>query len=291
MFYVNINGSFYDEAHAKISVFDHGFLYGDGVFEGIRIYNKTIFKLEEHLDRLYDSATAIKMGIPLTKEQFHKEIIRTCQKNSITSGYIRVLATRGIGDLSLNPYICKNQSYVIIAREVDPLLGTKSIEHGVDVITTSVRRMSSSAIPIRAKTMSYINSILAVAHALDLGKQEAIMFGEHGYITEGSGDNIFIIKNGIVKTPATHLGILEGITRNTIIEICKKNGYQVEEACLTSYDLTTADEVFITGTLAEIVPVKSIDGKQVGSSSPGKITKEIAACFRIVAQQDGAKYQ
>ncbi len=287
---ININGEIFSEAEAKISVFDHGLLYGDGVFEGIRVYNRTIFKLEEHTDRIFDSAKSIKLPMPIDKEKFKNEIIRTCRENSIISGYLRAVVTRGVGDLGLNPYICKNQSYIVIAMEVDPLLGTKSIEQGVDVITTSVRRISNSAMHVRAKTLNYLNSILAVAQALDLGKQEAIMFGEHGYVTEGSADNIFIIKNGVVKTPATHLGILEGITRNTVIEVCKEIGYPVEEGFISPYDLAVADEVFITGTLAEIVPVKSIDSKAVGSGKPGPITKKIAEFYGRVTEKKGVRY-
>ncbi len=287
---VNINGAMLEESNAKISVFDHGLLYGDGVFEGIRIYYRTIFKLKEHIDRLYNSAKAIKMTMPIQQEAFIQEIIKTCKENNIESGYIRAIITRGIGDLGLNPYICKNQSYIIIAKEVDPLLGKKSIENGVDVITTSVRRMSNSAIPVQAKTMNYLNSVLAVAHALDLGKHEAIMFNEQGYVTEGSADNIFIVKDGVVKTPALHLGVLKGITRDTVIDICKKNGIYIEESFLTAYDVNTCDEIFVTGTLAEIVPVKSVDGRPVGNSNTGKITKKIAEYFREIVKDHGVKY-
>ncbi|MEK6973412.1 MAG: branched-chain-amino-acid transaminase [archaeon] len=287
---VNMTGSLVDESEAKISVFDHGLLYGDGVFEGIRVYNKTIFKLEDHLERLYASAKSIKLKMPIGKETFKKEVIRTCKENNIASGYIRAIVTRGIGDLGLNPYICSGQSYIIIAKEVDPLLGEKSIGQGVDVITSSVRRVSNCALNIRAKTLNYLNSVLALAQAIDLGRQEAIMFGEHGYATEGSADNLFIVTKDTVKTPASHLGILEGITRNTVIEICKDIGYSIEEASISMYDILTADELFLTGTLAEIVPVRSIDGRIVGDGKPGKITKTIAEQYKKVTQKEGAHY-
>jgi len=285
-----VSGTMVDEKAASISVFDHGLLYGDGVFEGIRVYNRRIFKLGEHLDRMYDSAKAIFLTIPLQKEDFRAEIIRTCRENGITSGYLRVIVTRGVGDLSLNPFICTNQQYIIIAKEVDPLLGEKSIVSGVDVITSSVRRAGLMAIPVRAKTLNYLNSVLALAQALKLGRQEAILFSEGGYVTEGSGDNIFVIKNGTVITPPASAGALKGITRETVIALSRQGGYEVREENMTSYDLFTADEMFITGTLAEIVPVRSVDGQKIGGGEAGMHTKKIASMFRAFTSQERADY-
>lgn len=289
MYKVNITGNLVEELDAKISVFDHGLLYGDGVFEGIRVYNGYVFKLDEHIERMYESASAISLKIPIEKENFKEEIVRTCRENKIKSGYIRAIVTRGIGDLSLNPIACKNQQYIVIAREVDPLLGEKSITEGVEIITSSVRRAANCAIPVRAKTLNYLNSILALMQALAFGKSEAIMTNEQGYVAEGSGDNILIFKNGVLKTPPASAGVLEGITRNSIMEIAKNAGYKVEETNLTTFDLYTADEIFLTGTLAEIVPVKSIDGRVLGTGKPGENTIKLAKLFRKYTQNSGVK--
>ncbi|MFA5105359.1 MAG: branched-chain-amino-acid transaminase [Candidatus Micrarchaeia archaeon] len=287
---VNISGKMVEEKDACISVFDHGLLYGDGVFEGIRVYGRCIFKLDEHVERMYDSARAISLPMPVDRQKFKEEIIRTCKENGIESGYIRAVATRGAGDLGLNPRTCKNPQYIIIARKVDPLLGEKSIEQGADIITSSIRRVQSCAIPIRAKTLNYLNSVLAAAQAIDMGKDEAIMFSESGYVAEGSGDNIFIIKNGVIKTPPESSGALKGITRDSIIEMARANGFFVEEADMTHFDIYTADEIFLTGTLAEIVPVKSIDSRKVGDGRPGETTKKLAALFRKYVANKGHKY-
>ena len=287
---VNVSGKIVDEDEAKISVFDHGLLYGDGVFEGIRIYDRRIFRLDEHMARMYDSARSIDLEIPIGMAQFKEEIIRTCRENGIKSGYIRALVTRGIGDLGLDPYKCKGQQYVIIAMEVDPLLGTKSIEGGVDIMTSSMRRTANSAMHVRAKTLNYLNSVMALSQALRMGKSEAIMLNEQGFVAEGSGDNLFAIKGGVLRTPPPTAGALEGITRATVMEVARAGGITVEEKNLMLYDLYTADEIFLTGTLAEIVPVKSVDGRQVGDGTPGKGTRKIAQLFRQHVAGSGTEY-
>ena len=287
---VNVSGKIVDEDEAKISVVDHGLLYGDGVFEGIRIYDRRIFRLDEHMARMYDSARSIDLEIPIGMAQFKEEIIRTCRENGIKSGYIRALVTRGIGDLGLDPYKCKGQQYVIIAMEVDPLLGTKSIEGGVDIMTSSMRRTANSAMHVRAKTLNYLNSVMALSQALRMGKSEAIMLNEQGFVAEGSGDNLFAIKGGVLRTPPPTAGALEVITRATVMEVARAGGITVEEKNLMLYDLYTADEIFLTGTLAEIVPVKSVDGRQVGDGTPGKGTRKIAQLFRQHVAGSGTEY-
>lgn len=287
---VNVSGKMVPEGEASVSVLDHGLLYGDGVFEGIRVYGRCIFKLEEHVERMYDSARAISLKMPIAKDKFSAEIVRTCRENGIESGYVRAIVTRGVGDLGLNPRTCTNPQYIIIARKVDPLLGEKSIEHGADVITSSIRRVQSCAIPIRAKTLNYMNSVLAAAQAIDMGKDEAIMFSESGYVAEGSGDNVFVVKNGTIKTPPEITGALKGITRDSIIEMARTNGFFVAEADMTHYDLYTADEMFLTGTLAEIVPVKSIDSRMIGDGKPGPVTRRLAGLFGKYVANRGLKY-
>jgi len=276
---VYINGKFYPKSKAAISVYDHGFLYGDGVFEGIRAYNGVVFKLREHIDRLYDSAKAIMLEIPLTKEEMINAILETLRKNNLRDAYIRVLVTRGVGDLGLDPRKCGKPNVIIIAEPMLPLYGRESKMKGVSLIISSVKRDRVDATTHQIKSMNYLNSILAKLEAIAAGADDAVMLDDRGFVSETTATNIFIVKNGKIMTPPTTTGALPGITRNFVIELAKRLGYDVEEKDITPFELLTADEVFITGTGAEIVPVTKIAGRIIGRGKAGEITMRLIEEF------------
>ena len=266
---IYINGEFVPESEAKISIFDHGFLYGDGVFEGIRAYNGRVFKLKEHIDRLYDSAKAISLEIPISKQEFVEIILETLRKNKLRDAYIRPIVTRGIGDLGLDPRKCKDPTVIVITKPWGKLYGDL-YEKGLTAVTVTVRRVSFDALPPNIKSLNYLNNILAKIEANAKGGDEAIFLDRNGYISEGSGDNIFIVKNGTVYTPPT-INNLKGITREAVIELISKLGIPFRETNLGLYDLYTADEVFVTGTAAEIAPIIVIDGRKIGDGKPKRV--------------------
>ena len=276
---VYINGEFYPKSKAAISVYDHGFLYGDGVFEGIRAYNGVVFKLREHIDRLYDSAKAIMLEIPLTKEEMINAILETLRKNNLRDAYVRVLVTRGVGDLGLDPRKCGKPNVIIIAEPMLPLYGKESKMKGVSLIISSVKRDRVDATTHQIKSMNYLNSILAKLEAIAAGADDAVMLDDRGFVSETTATNIFIVKNGKIMTPPTTTGALPGITRNFVIELAKRLGYDVEEKDITPFELLTADEVFITGTGAEIVPVTKIAGRIIGRGKAGEITMRLIEEF------------
>jgi branched-chain amino acid aminotransferase len=282
---IYIDGRFYDREEAKISVFDHGFLYGDGVFEGIRAYNGRIFRLQEHLDRLYDSAKTIDLAVPITKAEMTRAIIETLKKNNLTDGYIRPLVTRGVGDLGLDPRKCPKASVIIIAVAWGAMYGDL-YEKGLKAISVSVRRNPADALPPNVKSLNYLNNILGKIEANYKGGDEAIFFDTNGYISEGSGDNIFIVKNGVIYTPAT-LNNLRGITRMVVIELAKSHGITLIEQNLGYYDMYSADEVFVTGTAAEVAPIVLIDGRSIGSGRPGPVTRQLMGAFKTVTEREG----
>uniref|UniRef100_A0A7J2TKJ8 Branched-chain-amino-acid aminotransferase n=1 Tax=Archaeoglobus fulgidus TaxID=2234 RepID=A0A7J2TKJ8_ARCFL len=282
---VYIDGEFVPEEEAKISIFDHGFLYGDGVFEGIRAYNGRVFRLREHLNRLYDSAKAINLQIPITKEEFERIIIETLRRNKLYDAYIRPIVTRGVGDLGLDPRKCKKPTIIVIAKPWEKLYGNL-YERGLKAVTVAVRRNPYDALPPNIKSLNYLNNILAKIEANVKGGDEAIFLDKLGFISEGSGDNIFIVKNGVILTPPT-INSLPGITREVVIEIVKKLGIPFFERNLSLYDLYTADEVFVTGTAAEIAPIVEVDGRIIGDGKPGKITKKLIEEFEKVTQTEG----
>jgi len=282
---VYLDGKFVPEEEAKISIFDHGFLYGDGVFEGIRAYNGRVFRLREHMNRLYDSAKAIDLQIPITKEEFEKIILETLRINKLRDAYIRPIVTRGVGDLGLDPRKCKKPTIIVIARPWGKLYGDL-YERGLKAVTVAVRRNPYDALPPNIKSLNYLNNILAKIEANAKGGDEAIFLDKLGFISEGSGDNIFIVKNGTILTPPT-INSLLGITREVVIEIIKKLGIPFAERNLSLYDLYTADEVFVTGTAAEIAPIVEVDGRKVGDGKPGKITKRLMEEFEKVTQTEG----
>ncbi len=282
---VYVNGEFVPESEAKVSVFDHGFLYGDGVFEGIRAYNGRVFKLKEHMDRMYDCAKVIKLKIPLTKQEFMDAILETLRKNGLRDAYIRPIVTRGVGDLGLNPDICTNPQVIIITKPWGAMYGDL-YEKGLKAVTVTVRRNAIDSLPPNIKSLNYLNNILAKIEANAKGGDEAIFLDHNGYISEGSGDNIFVVKNGVVYTPPT-LNNLRGITRAVTVEIIEKLGIPFKETNLGLFDLYSADEMFVTGTAAEICPITEIDGRVVGDGKPGEITKKLMQEFRKIVDSEG----
>ena len=272
---VYINGELVPESEAKISVFDHGFLYGDGVFEGIRAYRGVVFKLREHIERLYDSAKFLRIEIPMSKEDLMEAILETVRRNGLSDCYIRVVVTRGVGDLGLDPRKCKKPSIIIIARPMAPLLGKRA----VSLIISSVRRDGVDATNHQAKSLNYLNNILAKLEAINAGADDAVMLDSRGFVSEATGENIFIVKDERIMTPPPTSGILSGITRDCVIELARRLGYEVVERELTPFDLLTADEVFLTGTAAEIVPVESVNGRKIGERVPGPITERLIKEF------------
>jgi len=275
---IYINGEYYEKEDAKVSVFDHGFLYGDGVFEGIRIYSGKIFKLKEHLDRLYKSAKALMLEIPLTPDELKKDVEDAVKRNQKENGYIRLVVSRGEGDLGVNPFLCKKASVIIIVGDIH-LYPEKYYTEGISVITSSLRRISPDCFDVRIKSLNYLNNALAKIEAAQVGCMEAIMLTREGYVAECTADNIFIVSNGILYTPCLTDCALEGITRNFVMEIAENAGMTVRDIHLTQYDLYNADECFLTGTGAELIPVTKIDGRIIGSGISGEWTQKLAKLF------------
>jgi branched-chain amino acid aminotransferase len=285
---VYLNGKLVPEEEAKISVFDHGVLYGDGVFEGIRSYNGRIFKLHEHIKRLFDSAKAIMLTIPMSMEELIEAIITTVKANNIHNGYIRVVVTRGVGDLGLDPRQCNTPSVFIITDKIT-LYPEEFYQNGLEIITVPTRRNIPEALSPCIKSLNYLNNIMAKIEATQAGVQEAIMLNSDGYVAECTGDNIFIVKDNVLFTPPTWVGALKGITRDTVIDLSETEGISVREEVLTRYDLYTADECFLTGTAAEIIPVVKIDSRIIGEGKPGNITLKIMQKFKMLTQTQGVK--
>jgi len=280
---IYIDGEFYRKSEAKVSVYDHGLLYGDGVFEGIRAYNGTVFKLEEHLDRLYRSAHAIKLRIPLAKKEMTEAVLKTLRKNNLKDAYIRLVVTRGIGDLGLDPRKCPKPTVIIITDPRIQIYGADVKQKGLTVIISWVRRDSVDATSHEIKSLNYLNSILAKIEANNAGVDEAICLDKTGFVCEGTGENIFIVKEGKIATPPISTGILAGITRERVMKLAEDLEYTVVERNITPNELFNADEVFFTGTAAEVVPVTEINRRVVGDGKPGSITKRLMKEFdRIV---------
>ena len=279
---IYLNGDFVPESEAKVSVYDHGLLYGDGVFEGIRAYNKRIFKLKEHVDRLYESANAISLSIPMSKDEFLKKIVETCRKNNVVDGYIRVVVSRGVGDLGLSPYKCKKPTIVIIAKSIK----LYSNENGLKLITTSVRRNPPQCLSPNIKSLNYLNNILGKIEAHQRNADEALFLDIDGYVSEGSADNIFYVKENLITTPPTATN-LKGITRATALEIAKKLGYDTSISNFILSDIHNADEVFLTGTAAEIEPVVEIDSRKISDGKIGEITMRIKEEYKKLVNSTG----
>lgn len=283
---VYIDGQYLGEDDAKVSVFDHTFLYGDGVFEGIRVYEGCIFRLQQHLDRLWDSAKYIMLKIPMTKEEMTEAVAETVRRNEISNGYIRLVVSRGRGTLGLSPYRCVKASVIIIADTIQ-LYAEETYKSGMKLVTVPTMRNRMESLNARVKSCNYLNNILAHIEGQYSGCEEALMLDANGFVIECTGDNIFIVKNEVLFTPPAYLGALEGITRNCIMEIAREKGYEVREQPFTRYEIFTADECFLTGTAAEAVPVVVLDKREIGEGRPGPVTNELIAEFRKRARIDG----
>jgi len=283
---IYIDGKYLDEKDARISVFDHGLLYGDGIFEGIRAYNGRVFKLKEHIDRLFYSAKALLLTIPLSHADMMEAVVDTCRRNKIRDGYVRLMVTRGVGGLGLNPNRCKKPSVIIIADKIQ-LYPVEMYERGLEIITVPTVRNLHSALNPAIKSLNYLNNILAKIEANNGGCEEAIMLNAEGYVSECTGDNVFIIKAGQMFTPPLSAGALYGITRSVVIEMAREGSITVSEPNLTRYDMFNADECFLTGTGAELIPVVKIDGRLVGTGKPGPITKSLVAKYKALTQVSG----
>lgn len=283
---VYVDGKFYPQSEAKISVFDHGLLYGDGVFEGIRAYNGRIFKLDRHMDRFFNSAKAIDLKIPHTKEELAALIVETCRRNSIHDGYIRPVVTRGPGDLGLDPRKCKRGPSVVIIAQPQINLYGKVYERGMKVVTSSYRRVPPQSLSPSIKSLNYLNNIMARVEANQYGADEALMLDIHGYVSEATADNFFIVRNHTVTTPWSSTN-LPGVTRETILELAPQVGLKPEERLFTLYDVWAADEAFITGTAAEIGPVVEVDGRQIGDGKPGPQTRALMKAYRDLVNSTG----
>jgi len=283
---IYLNGRFVPQEEAVVSVFDHGLLYGDGVFEGIRAYHGRVFKLREHIDRLYESAKSIALDIPLSREEMQEVVLETLRRNRLHDGYIRLVVSRGVGDLGLDPRKCPKPTIFCIAASIQ-LYPEEYYERGLEVITVATRRNIAEAINPRIKSLNYLNNILAKIEAILAGVPEAIMLNNEGYVAEATGDNVFIVKNGCLVTPPPFAGLLEGITRNTIMELARARGISVRETLFTRHDLYVADECFLTGTAAEVIPVVRIDGRTIGDGKPGKLTTLLIGDFRELTRRDG----
>ncbi len=285
---IYVDGEYFSPEEAKISVFDHGLLYGDGVFEGIRCYNGYVFKLDEHLERLYDSAKSLMLKIPIPIEAMQEATLETLRRNQLREGYIRLIVTRGIGDLGLDPDKCHNPSVIIIADKIT-LYPQHYYENGLEIVTVSVRRNYPEAINPRIKSLNYLNNILAKIEGKQSGAVEVLMLNIDGYVAECSGDNIFIVKDEMIITPPAHLGILEGVTRNCVITLAREAGFEVEERVFTRHGIYIADECFLTGTAAEVIPVVKLDQRVIGNGEPGKVTQKLIAAYRHYANNFGTR--
>jgi len=283
---IYLDGKFCSERDAKVSVFDHGLLYGDGIFEGIRAYNGRVFKLKEHIDRLFYSAKAILLDVPLSHSEMMKAVVETCRRNKIRDGYIRLVVTRGIGTLGLNPNRCKNPSVIVIAGKIQ-LYPPELYRKGMEIVTVPTVRNLHSALNPAIKSLNYLNNILAKIEANQAGCEEAIMLNVEGFVAECTGDNVFIIKEGHLSTPPLSAGALYGITRRVVLEMATEMGMTCDEPNLTRYDLFNADECFLTGTGAEIVPVVKIDGRVIGNGKPGPATQKLVAQYRALTKVSG----
>lgn len=284
--WVYLNGEYVPQEAAKISVFDHGFLYGDGVFEGIRAYRGRVFKLDEHIQRLFTSAQAISLKVPVSPEELREKILEALRKNRLQDAYIRVVISRGEGDLGLDPAKCPYPQLIIITDKIS-IYPERLYQEGLEVIISSVRRNNPCALDPRIKSLNYLNNILAKLEAATKGVPEAIMLNKDGYVAECTGDNLFIVEEGVLITPPIWAGILKGITRDVVIELAGKEGIPVEEKFFTPFSIYTSDECFLTGTAAEIIPVTRVNGRVIGDGMAGHTTRILIARFREFAQREG----
>ncbi|MBU3666871.1 MAG: branched-chain-amino-acid transaminase [Chthoniobacterales bacterium] len=283
---IYIDGKFYDKENAKISVFDHGLLYGDGVFEGIRFYNGRVFRLEEHIVRLFDSARAICLDIGLSRDEVTQALLETIRQNDLRDGYVRLVVTRGCGDLGLNPALCPRATVFIIASKIT-LYPPDKYENGLHVVTCATRRIPHGALSPMVKSLNYLNNVLAKIEAQQAGAGEGLMLNEQGYVAECTGDNIFVVRNGVISTPPIASGALAGVTRSVVFEMAAEFGIPIQEPQMTRYDIYTADECFLTGTAAEVIPAVRLDNRVIGDGLPGDVTKRLIARFHELTAATG----
>jgi branched-chain amino acid aminotransferase len=285
---IYLDGKFVDDADAKISVFDHGLLYGDGVFEGIRLYGGNIFRLDQHLERLEYSAKAIMLQMPLTRAELVEATCETCRQNKLSDAYIRLVITRGVGDLGLAPWLCPKPTLFIIASKIS-LYPQEHYDIGLSIVTVPTRRINPAALPATVKSLNYLNNILGKIEAKQFGALEAIMLNDQGYVAECTADNVFIVHKGEIITPAASQGALKGITRDTIVDVARDLNIPLRESNMTRYDVWCADECFLTGTGAEVIPVVKLDGREIGTGKPGPITQRVRAAFRERVLVEGTR--
>jgi branched-chain amino acid aminotransferase len=285
---IYINGEFFPKEEAKISVFDHGFLYGDGIFEGIRAYEGKVFRLKQHIDRLYDGARGIMLDIPITKEEMADVVLETLRRNGQKDAYIRLVVSRGEGDLGLDPRKCRKVTIVCITDSI-VLYPDKMYEEGLEIVTAATRRNPAEGVNPQMKSLNYLNNIMAKIEANLAGVPEALVLNTNDYVAECTGDNIFIVKNGVILTPPAYAGILVGISRGAIIELAQKLGIKTEEKMFTRFEVFTADECFLSGTAAEAIPVVKVDGRMIGDGKPGQVTKKILTAFKELVQTEGVE--
>ncbi len=283
---IYIDGSFYSEENAKVSVFDHGYLYGDGVFEGVRFYNSRIFRFDEHIRRLYDSAKAILLDIGLDIDKLKDIVKESVRRSGFSDGYIRIVVSRGIGDLGLDPRKCPNPTIVVIPAKLK-LYPQECYDNGMSIITVPTRRSPSEVLNPRIKSLNYLNNILAKIEAGNVGYDEAIMLNQEGYVSECTADNIFYVRDGVIFTPISHIGALKGVTKDFVFELAAKLGYDIRENVATRYDIYTADETFITGTACEVMPIVKVDGREIGNGKVGKMTKSLLELFTKLVNEEG----
>ncbi len=283
---IYLDGNFVPEENAVVSVFDHGLLYGDGVFEGIRAYHNRVFKMEEHIERFYESAKTLTMELPISEEEMTEVVLETCRRNDLRDAYIRLVATRGKGDLGLDPKKCPRPTVFCIAASIQ-LYPDELYTKGLEVITVATRRNLGEACNPRVKSLNYLNNIYGKIEANLAGVPEAIMLNQEGYVAEATGDNIFLVKKGKLITPPIHAGILEGITRNCVMDLAREKGIPVEEKMFTRHDIFNAEECFLTGTAAELIPVVKVDGRTIADGKPGQMTWKLIDAFRELTKVDG----
>ncbi|KPV45589.1 branched-chain amino acid aminotransferase [Alicyclobacillus ferrooxydans] len=286
--WIFMNGEYVGKEDAKVSVYDHGFLYGDGIFEGIRAYDGNIFRLDEHIRRLYDSAKAMLLTIPYTQQEMAEIVADTVRRNELEDAYIRLVVSRGPGNLGLDPFTCKTPQVIVIAEQL-ALFPKEFYERGMEIVTVATRRNRSDILNPKLKSLNYLNNILIKIEASLAGAGEALTLNTEGYVAEGSGDNVFIVRDGELWTPPSYLGALEGITRNAVMEFARDMGYVVHEQPFTRHDVYVADEVFLTGTAAELIPVIRVDGRTIGDGVPGVHTLRLLEIFQTHVRTDGVK--
>ncbi|GAK12566.1 LOW QUALITY PROTEIN: branched-chain amino acid aminotransferase [Geomicrobium sp. JCM 19039] len=284
--WIFMNGDFVEKHNAKVSVYDHGFLYGDGVFEGIRAYDNNVYKLKDHIVRLYESARSIMMEIPYSQQEMEDIVVETIRRNQLKDSYIRVVVSRGVGNLGLDPRSCGEPQVIVIAEKL-ALFPEELYETGIEIVSVATRRNRPDVLSPKVKSLNYLNNILVKIEANLAGVPEALMLNDEGYVAEGSGDNIFLVKNGTIFTPPGYVGALEGITRQAIIDIADEFGYPIKEQPFTRHDVYTADEMFLLGTAAEVIAVVKVDGRTIGDGIPGKETVKLTEAFREKVIHDG----